>query len=163
MSVLHRGTDPPGANLRFSASILIASPVFRGAEFVGILGGGLDFKKIYERFVHPMHSGVQAGSWMINQEGRFIAHYDPSLLGKDAFTARKERDPDLSSERIDRIMKEKMLAGKAGMDEYVSGWHMGERGKIKKLIAYAPIRLDGQVWSVARGRSLFRSDPRRLG
>lgn len=86
---------------------------------------------------------------MINQEGRVIAHYDPSLLGKDAFTARKERDPDLSSERIDRIMKEKMLAGKAGMDEYVSGWHMGERGKLKKLIAYAPIRLDGQVWSLA--------------
>ena len=35
--------------------ILFASPVFLGGEFVGILGGGLDFKKFYERFVHPMH------------------------------------------------------------------------------------------------------------
>ena len=143
------GEEPSRGQLPPFGSILISSPIFRDAQFVGILGCGLDFKKIYERFVHPTQFGVQAGSWMINHEGRLIAHYDPSLLGKDAFTARKERDPDLSSERIDRIMKEKMLAGKAGMDEYVSGWHMGERGKIKKLIAYAPIRLDGQVWSVA--------------
>ncbi len=143
------GEEPSRGRLPPFGSILISSPIFRDAQFVGILGCGLDFKKIYERFVHPTQFGVQAGSWMINHEGRLIAHYDPSLLGKDAFTARKERDPDLSSERIDRIMKEKMLAGKAGMDEYVSGWHMGERGKIKKLIAYAPIRLDGQVWSVA--------------
>jgi two-component system NtrC family sensor kinase len=143
------GEEPSRGQSPLFGSILISSPVFRDAQFAGILGCGLDFKKIYERFVHPMQFGVRAGSWMINQEGRVIAHYDPSLLGKDAFTARKERDPDLSSERIDRIMKEKMLAGKAGMDEYVSGWHMGERGKLKKLIAYAPIRLDGQVWSLA--------------
>ncbi len=143
------GEEPSRGQLPPFGSILISSPIFRDAQFVGILGCGLDFKKIYERFVHPTQFGVRAGSWMINHEGRLIAHYDPSLMGKDAFTARKERDPDLSSERIDRIMKEKMLAGKAGMDEYVSGWHKGERGKIKKLIAYAPIRLDGQVWSVA--------------
>jgi len=143
------GEEPSRGQLPLFGSILISSPIFRDAQFVGILGCGLDFKKIYERFVHPTQFGIQAGSWMIDHEGRLMAHYDPSLLGKDAFTARKERDPDLSSERIDRIMKEKMLAGKAGMDEYVSGWHMGERGKIKKLIAYAPIRLDGQVWSVA--------------
>jgi len=143
------GEEPSRGQSPLFGSILISSPVFRDAQFAGILGCGLDFKKIYERFVHPMQFGVRAGSWMINQEGRVIAHYDPSLRGKDAFTARKERDPDLSSERIDRIMKEKMLAGKAGMDEYVSGWHMGERGKLKKLIAYAPIRLDGQVWSLA--------------
>jgi signal transduction histidine kinase len=130
-------------------SILIASPFFHESKFIGLLGCGVDFRKTYERFVHPMRFGVQAGSWMINQEGKFIAHYDADLLGKDAFTARKERDPRLSPERIDRIMKEEMLAGKAGTDEYVSGWHMGRRGRLKKLIAYAPIRLDDQVWSVA--------------
>ena len=143
------GEEPSRGQLPPFGSILISSPIFRDAQFVGVLGCGLDFKKIYERFVHPTQFGVQAGSWMINHEGRLIAHSDPSLLGKDAFAARKERDPDLSSERIDRIMKEKMLAGKAGMDEYVGGRHMGDRGKIKKLLAYAPIRLDGQVWSVA--------------
>ena len=130
-------------------SILILAPVSSGAGSAGFLGAGMDFKRIYERFVHPIRSGTRGSSWMIDGEGRFIAHEDPSLMGKDAFSARKERDPGLSSEQIDRIMKEKMLAGQAGTGEYVSGWHLGDRGRIKKLIAYAPVRLDGQVWSVA--------------
>ena len=138
----------PGNPPRFG-SILIISPIFRGSEFKGILGCGLDLKKMQERFVHPVRFGAEGDSWMINQEGRFISHSDLNLLGKDAFTARKERDPDVSPEQINRIMKEGMLAGKTGMDEYVSGWHPGKRGRIKKLIAYAPVRLDDQIWSVA--------------
>jgi two-component system NtrC family sensor kinase len=130
-------------------SLLIAYPLFRGSEFAGFLGCGLDFKKVYDRFVHPIRSGAQGGSWMINQEGKFIAHDDVRLVGKSAFTGRKERNPDLSWEQIDRIMKEGMLAGKAGMDEYTSGWHLGKLGRIKKLVAYAPIRLEDQIWSVA--------------
>jgi PAS domain S-box-containing protein len=141
--------EPPQDQGPSFGSILIAAPFFHGSEFAGLLGCSVDFRKAYERFVHPMRFGVQAGSWMINQEGKFIAHYDPDLLGKDAFAARKERDPRLSPERIDRIMKEEMLAGRTGMNEYVSGWHMGRRGRIKKLIAYAPLRLDNEVWSVA--------------
>jgi PAS domain S-box-containing protein len=137
--------DPPP---RFG-SILILSPVFQGPDSAGFLGAGVDFKRIYEQFIHPISSGARGSSWMIDGEGRFIAHEDPSLMGKDAFSARKDRDPGLSSEQIDRIMRERMLAGQAGTGEYASGWHLGERGRIKKLVAYAPVRLDGQVWSVA--------------
>jgi two-component system, NtrC family, sensor kinase len=129
--------------------LLLLSPVLRGSERVGFLGAGIDFKKIYDRFVHPIRSGSQGASWMIDQEGKIIAHDDPNLLGKNAFSARKERDPGLSSEQIDRIMKEKMIAGREGTGEYTSGWHLGEQGRIKKLIAYAPVRLGDRVWSVA--------------
>jgi two-component system NtrC family sensor kinase len=130
-------------------SILILCPVFRGSDFGGLLGAGIDFQRIYERFVHPIRSGARGASWMINGGGTFIAHYDPNLLGKDAFSARRERDPGLSAEQIDRIMKERMLAGQAGMGEYTSGWHLGEKGRIKKLIAYSPVRLDDPIGSVA--------------
>jgi PAS domain S-box-containing protein len=150
--VVHAGSFPgektPDPALRFG-SILILSPVLRGPDPAGFLGAGVDFKRIYEQFVHPIRSGTRGSSWMIDGEGRFIAHEDSSLMGKDAFSARKERDPGLSSDQIDRIMREKMLAGQAGTGEYASGWHLGERGRIKKLIAYAPVRLDGRVWSVA--------------
>jgi PAS domain S-box-containing protein len=129
--------------------ILIVAPIFREGEFIGVLGCGLDFNKITTRYISPIRSGVTGGSWMINQEGKFISHYDPDLLGKDAFTARKERDPNLSYERIDRIMRENMLRGKSGMDEYTSGSHGGKHGRIKKLIAYAPIEVGEQVWSIA--------------
>jgi PAS domain S-box-containing protein len=150
--VVHAGSfpgektaDPPS---RFG-SILILCPVFEGPESEGFLGAGVDFKRIYQQFVHPISSDTRGSSWMIDGEGIFIAHEDPSFVGKDAFSARKDRDRGLSSDQIDRIMREKMLAGQAGTGEYASGWHLGERGRIKKLVAYAPLRLDGQVWSVA--------------
>lgn len=130
-------------------SILLAAPIFRGSEFTGVLGCGLDFGEINERYIRPIRSGVTGGAWMINQEGRFVAHYEMDLLGKDAFTARKERDPGLSTERIDHIMRQEMLQGKWGMDEYISGWHREARGRIKKLIAFAPIHIDEKVWSIA--------------
>ncbi len=150
--VVHTGSFPggktPDSAHRFG-SILILSPVSRGSDPAVFLGAGIDFKRIFEQFVHPIRSGTRGSSWMIDGEGRFIAHEDSSVMGKDAFSARKERDAGISSEQIDRIMREKMLAGQAGTGEYASGWHRGERGRIKKLIAYAPVRLDGQVWSVA--------------
>jgi two-component system, NtrC family, sensor kinase len=142
------GEKTPNSPSRFG-SILILSPVFQGPDRAGFLGAGVDFERIYEQFVHPISSGARGSSWMIDGEGRFIAHEDPSFMGKDAFSARKDRDPGLSSDQIDRIMREKMLAGQAGTGEYASGWHLGKQGRIKKLVAYAPVRLDGQIWSVA--------------
>jgi two-component system NtrC family sensor kinase len=129
--------------------LLLLSPVSRGSEPVGFLGAGINFKKLYDRFVQPIRSGAQGASWMIDGEGTFIAHNDPSLVGKNAFSARKERDPGVSLEQIDRIMREEMIAGREGTGEYTSGWHLGEKGQIKKLIAYAPVRLGDQLWSVA--------------
>jgi len=46
-----------------------------------------------------------------------------------------------------------MLAGKEGTSWYITGWHLGVEGRVRKLIAYAPIRVTdeegGPLWSVA--------------
>jgi two-component system NtrC family sensor kinase len=151
-AVVHTGPFPgkkgPDPAWRFG-SLLILSPIFHGPDLEGFLGAGIDFKKVYDRFVHPIRSGARGSSWMIDGEGRFIAHEDSRLIWKDAFSARQERDPGLSSEKIDWIMREKMLKGQSGTGEYESGWHLGDQGRIRKLIAYAPVRLDGQIWPVA--------------
>ena len=131
-----------------SGWILIAVPIGRASQIAGILGCGLNFQEIYGRYVQPIGS-ASSGSWMINEEGKFIAHYNPDFLGKDAYAARRERAPNLTYDRIDRIMKEGMLAGKAGMDEYVSSGYPKERAQIKKLIAYAPVRIEDRIWSIA--------------
>jgi len=152
--VINPEGPPPGEQTlaglqRVAPPVLIVAPIFRDSEFAGILGCALDFEKINERYIDPIRSGITGGSWMINQEGRFVAHYEKDLLGKDAFTARKEKSPGVSSERIDWIMREEMLRGKSGMDEYISGWHRGESGQVRKLIAFAPVQVDGQIGSVA--------------
>jgi len=46
-----------------------------------------------------------------------------------------------------------MLKGEEGKSWYISGWHRGVEGEIKKLIAYAPIKLKEKpeplIWSIA--------------
>ncbi len=55
--------------------------------------------------------------------------------------------------RINEIQKDKMLKGEEGTSWYVSGWHRGIEGEIKKFIAYTPIHLrsdpNNRMWSVA--------------
>jgi two-component system NtrC family sensor kinase len=146
--VLAEGDRIPGRHQSFR-SIWIAAPIFRKGEFFGVLGCGLDMGKINERYVNPIRSGVPGGAWVINQEGKFIAHYDPELLGKDAFGDLKVRDPRPSSESTERIVIKEMLQGKPGMNEYTSDWPGGKHGQVKKLIAYVPVRIGDQIWSIA--------------
>jgi PAS domain S-box-containing protein len=86
---------------------------------------------------------------MINQDGRFVAHYEAELVGQDAFSARRSQNPKFSYERLDRILREEMLKGQTGMDEYVTAWHREKMGAIQKLIAYAPVRTGEQIGSIA--------------
>ena len=130
-------------------SALITIPVFRGGEFVGTLGCLLDFNPISERFLATLRPGKTGGAWMINQQGRFLAHYETELVSQDAFSARRNRNPNFSYERLDRIMREEMIKGKTGMDEYVTAWHREKEGAIQKLIAYAPVRTGEQIGSIA--------------
>ncbi|MBU0652965.1 MAG: PAS domain S-box protein, partial [Proteobacteria bacterium] len=79
----------------------------------------------------------------------FREYFIKEFIGRNAFAIRKEKAPDISFEEIDRIMREKMMKGKEEVDTYISGWHGGQKGKIRKLIAYAPFYLDGRQYSVA--------------
>ncbi len=77
----------------------------------------------------------------------------PSFIGQNAFEARKGKKSTISFTRINEIQKEKMLKGEEGTSWYISGWHRGVEGEIKKLIAYTPIHLGDRpgdrIWSVA--------------
>jgi len=145
---LLKGKVFPDASLPAEA-ILIATPIRRGAEFAGILGLGLSLGQINERYLHPLRSGARGGFWMINATGRFTAHHDPELLGQNAFSALREQGSNRNYDRLERIMKEEMLRGKSGVNEYIAEGRRGSEGETKKLIAYAPIQVGDQVWSLA--------------
>lgn len=130
-------------------SILVAAPLSQGGRFGGVLGCGIDFRLVHHRFFQPLRPGVTSGSWMINQEGIFVSHYDASLVGRNAFTVRREHNPDSSPEHIDWIMRERMLRGEEGMEEYTTTWDWGGRGHVRRLIAFAPVRVDEEIWSIA--------------
>lgn len=122
-------------------------------RFAGYIYLALDPRFFVTRMITDIRSGKTGYAWAIDNQGYFIYHPVPEFIGKNAFEVRERRGPKISFEQINRIQQEKMLRGESGTSWYVSGWHRGVQGNIKKLIAYAPVRLLGSTqpfnWAVA--------------
>jgi PAS domain S-box-containing protein len=112
----------------------------------------LSVSALLSAIVKPIQSGKTGYAWVIDPQGRFIFHPNPDFFGRDAFSVRDEKFPDLSNEPIHFIQREKMLKGEQGTGWYYSAWHRGYTGPTKKLIAFCPIKIADappRFWSVA--------------
>ncbi len=122
-------------------------------KFAGALIFVIDATSLLDKITKGIKSGKTGYAWVMDNRGGFLYHPEKEFIGKNAFEARKEKKPTISFARINEIQKEKMLKGKEGKSWYISGWHKGVEKEMKKLIAYAPIRLsdknDDLIWSVA--------------
>lgn len=122
-------------------------------KFSGAVIFVADAAQMIAKTTQGIRSGKTGYAWVIDKKGTFLFHPEKEFTGKDAFEARKERKPTISFARINEIQKEKMLAGEEGMSWYISGWHKGKEGEMRKLIAFSPIQLlakgDGRIWSIA--------------
>lgn len=122
-------------------------------KFSGVLMFLVDATKLTGKVTKGIQSGRTGYAWVIDKKGIFLFHHEKDFIGKNAFEVRKGKMPSISFARINEIQKEKMLKGDEGTSWYISGWHRGQAGEIKKLIAYAPISLagnhKGEIWSVA--------------
>lgn len=121
---------------------------------IGVFSGAtvfiVDPIKLAKRATKNVVSGKTGYAYILSKNGIMLAHYEDTFIGRDAFKIRKERNPRISYERINRLMAEEILKGKEGTDWYISGWHRGIIKEMKKLTAYTPIYLDGKdnLWSV---------------
>jgi two-component system, NtrC family, sensor kinase len=119
----------------------------------GVLVFVVDVSQLIQNITKEIKSGKTGYSWVIDENGTFLYHQDAPFIGQNAFEARKGKKPTISFTRINEIQKDKMLKGEEGTSWYISGWHRGVEGEIKKLIGYAPIRLGekpgDRIWSVA--------------
>lgn len=122
-------------------------------KFAGVIVAQVDVTSLIRQVTEGIRSGKTGYAWVIDSNGTFLYHLEKSLIGKNAFAARKEKMPTISFARINEIQKKMMLTGKEGTSWYESGWHRGQGGIMKKLIAYSPIVFDGlaetRIWSVA--------------
>ena len=122
-------------------------------EFSGALVFTVDVTHLVSKVAAKVRSGKTGYAWVINNEGTFLYHEEKSFIGQNAFEARKAKKPTISFTRINEIQKEKMLKGEEGTSWYISGWHRGVEGEIKKLIAYTTIKLKEEsepvIWSIA--------------
>jgi PAS domain S-box-containing protein len=122
-------------------------------KFSGVMVFVIDVSRLISSDTRDIRSGKTGYAWIIDENGVFLHHHEKSFIGQNAFEARKGKKPTISFARINEIQKDKMLKGEEGTSWYISGWHRGIEGEIKKLIAYTPIRLgdenDKRIWSVA--------------
>ncbi|MCL6620678.1 MAG: PAS domain S-box protein [Syntrophobacterales bacterium] len=109
--------------------------------FSGVTAFYVDAHHLAEKFTRGITSGKTGYAWIMDDQGLFLSHPEREFIGKNAFTVRKERMPAISFDAINEIQREKMLTGQEGWGVYISGWHGGMAGEIRKLIAYTPVRL----------------------
>jgi PAS domain S-box-containing protein len=122
-------------------------------NFAGVLIFVIDAGHLIENIAKEIRSGKTGYAWVIDENGTFLYHQEKNFVGQNAFEARKGKKPTISFTRINEIQKGKMLKGEEGTSWYISGWHRGIEGEIKKLIAFTPIILretdSSRIWSVA--------------
>jgi PAS domain S-box-containing protein len=128
-------------------------PVELAEKNKGVLFAVIDISRTVKNSTQEIQSGKTGYAWVVDSWGMFLYHPENEFIGRNAFVARREREPYISFAAINEIMKEKMLKGQEGAGTYESGWHRGIQGRITKLIAYTPVKsrmLDSSaVWSVA--------------
>ncbi len=117
-------------------------------RFCGIVVGSFDPHTIVENFIFPIVSGKSGYAWLLNEDGIFISHYEKGFTYRDAFEVRREKNPKISHKEIKQIQR-KMMEGEEAVGRYISGLHRGKKGKIEKLIAYTPMHINGDIYSVA--------------
>jgi two-component system NtrC family sensor kinase len=122
-------------------------------RFSGYLGATLNVSKLLLQIIPPIRSGKTGYAWVLDSSAIFLHHPEASFIGENAFEIRNQRNPNLSFMQINQIQREEMLKGKEGIGTYFSGWHRELVEPMEKLIAYAPVRIQGPFadyhWSVA--------------
>ncbi|MFH0811161.1 MAG: cache domain-containing protein, partial [Pseudomonadota bacterium] len=133
----------------YQVSVDESHPVATG-RFDGVVAITLRVNRLVERFAADIHSGHTGYAWVLSETGVFLYHPDATFVGRDAFTARHQRNPAISFDAINAIQKTRMLRGGEGCAVYTSGWHRGVTGEMKKFLAFSPVEVDpGRYWSVA--------------
>ena len=114
----------------------------------------VDALAVAARYAHGVQSGRPGYAWVVDDKGVFLDHYETDFIGRDSLDVRRERNPDIDWSRLRWLIEKRVMAGERGTDWYVSGWHRGRVGEVKKYAAFCPAFLDpgrdaGNRWAVA--------------
>jgi PAS domain S-box-containing protein len=132
-----------------SLAISILYPLFSNGEFAGAVRCVTAVETIGSRFIHSVKIGESGYAWLLDGRGRILGHPRSRYVGRDLVTLNRDILPAHERSKLESIVAN-MTKGKAGVGTYQSAWQQEEEGESKKeLIAYAPVRLDNRLWSVA--------------
>lgn len=139
ISPVSQSPTPPERLFSLLAPLNGPAATGSNSELIGILELLVNPFYICQLVTQDVRSGKTGYAWIVDQDGFFLAHYEPEFIGHHHIEVRKRRAPTMAFSRIDEIVSDHLLKGEEGTDWYVSGWHREKVGTIKKLIAYTPI------------------------
>jgi len=130
-------------------AISVSVPVFENQNFIGILYAVIYLDTV-EDIIRPVEAGKRGYAWIINNSGLIVAHpkAEYEYIGTDIVAKRKEAFPRYDWFDLDSIVA-KMTKGQEGTGTYHSAWWEDGKFKLaKELTAFAPARMENELWSI---------------
>ena len=129
--------------------INIYDPIFHGDQVKGVAAISMSLDRIYDTLIDPVKIGKRGYAMVKDQEGTIIMHPVKEQVGMDVIESRKEVHPELEFEELEDLISNQ-LTGNKGTAVYHSYW-WGDNvlKRVKKLNAYAPVKLGEYFWVVA--------------
>jgi len=127
--------------------ISICEPVFKDKQFIGI-ERAMVYLKTISKMVVEIKVGKRGHAQIFDDDGTVIAHPDTGQGGKNIIAVRKEAFGDYDWSEMETVVA-RMIRGEEGVGSYHSVWWDADKPKfVKKLTAFAPIRLGNELWSL---------------
>lgn len=151
---LGRVFSPPSGPFAHRRLIAMTMPLADDEGRVGGLVLVVDALAVAGRYAHNVRSGETGYAWVLDDSGYFLDHHEADFIGRESLSVRRQRDPNIDWTRLTWLIESRVLPGERGTDWYVSGWHRGSIGTVKKFVAFCPVPLaggedPGNRWAVA--------------
>ena len=127
--------------------VAIASPIFLGNRFAGLVMLNLDLDVLIKKHVEPLRSTRGGGVFLIDSQRKILWAPERSMLGKDLLKFGREL-PGLAQ------AVKRMAAGDTGLAEFTfyrfnkSEQKFSRRVKEEMFLAYAPVQINNTTWSL---------------
>jgi PAS domain S-box-containing protein len=139
ISVDHKAKD--GQEKKFRMVIVGVPELDLHKRYVGVVYAALSVSSVVERYINLTKDELPCDAIIADNKGTIIFHPRDELIGVDISTIERSKSEQLIS------LQEGIMKEKAGYGEYDL---LNAEGKFEKsIVAYAPIALGNQKWSIA--------------
>lgn len=115
----------------------ILVPIKAERDFQGVLAAVVDLKPIINRFVTPVHSGINDSIFLLDGNGVIVYDFDNNNIGREIFGGIHDGSPELL--RVDA----REINEPSGMDQYKYILTRGEKEQ-RVLVAWNSIQVGDQ-------------------
>jgi len=127
--------------------ISICCPVFKDKQFIGI-ERAMVYLKMLSKITAEIEVGNTGYAQIFDNDGTVVAHPQADQIDKNIIAIRKKAYPDYDWSEMEAVVA-RMTKGEEGVGSYHSVWWDTVNPKfVKKLTAFAPIRLGNESWSL---------------